>query len=482
MKKSTINKFYAFIILCHSSFLATAEEVDNSSQASSTGWLYSTTVSTDDIEHGFSRTLGDPGTQAWIAYRGQSGWYGGLRAKTIDFVAIGQPDRDLFVSMRAFGGYEWIFNDQWRARVSGHYINFPGANLSSNSYEEVFLELDYKDIINLRLDYGHDRYTLSENSLVYEARGSYPLGRGYAINGLIGHHDAKDLLGDSYDYYSIGVSKRFGFFEIDLSYHETSGDGDDLFESISMTNNLGLQDLTDPGIVLSFTAHSNVYDRTEWERWSGYQGFSAGVDIVSNYVSKGVSQTEDNFAIQPSIDYAWNNGVYVGLWASNADYVPRGDANDGADFEIDYYLGYSFSPTEKTSLDISYVFYDYPGIEESIEDDYDYAEWVIGGNYDRYGLQVGYSTDQVASGETGIWYKGSADFDLFDKLSVNIEAGHYDRSNFGNSYNWWGVDFNYDLGDFSLGLIATQTSDGAKLDNTAGQADNHVIFRLSYSL
>ncbi|WP_395375812.1 TorF family putative porin [Marinicella sp. W31] len=471
-----------FLLSCTQQLFAQDSTLQTDLTNGTEGWRYSATVSTDDIEHGFSRTLGDPGTQAWIAYRAESGWFTGMRAKTIDFVAIGLPDRDLFISLRGFLGYEWELTESWKTRFSGHLLHFPGANLEDQSYEEVFAEVFYKDLFKFKVDYGIDRYTLTEDSIAYEVSGRYPLTRGYALEGMFGYHDADDLLGDAYSYYSVGINKRFGNFEIGLNYHETSSSGDDLFESISNATGLGLSDLTDPGFVLSFTSHSDIFNQEEWERWPGYKGFSAGVDIVSNYVSKGVSQTEDNPAIQPSIDYAWDNGIYVGLWASNVDYVPRGEPNDGADFEIDYYLGYGWNVLENVSLDISYTFYDYPGIEESIEDDFDYGEWIFGASYNRWGLQVGYSNDQVASGETGTWYKGSADFDLFENLSLNVEAGHYDRSNFGNSYNWWGVDFTYDLGDFSVGLMATQTSSGADLDNTDGQADDHVVFRISYDL
>ena len=445
-------------------------------------WRVSGTLSTDDVEHGFSRTLGDPGAQAWIAYRDPSGWYGGFRAKTIDFVSLGLPDRDLFVSLRGFAGYEWQLADPWRVRFSGHILHFPGANLDDKTYEELFAEVFYGEWLNFRIDYGHDRYTLPEDSVVYEVNGRYPVGQGYAIEAQYGFHDADDLLGDSYSYYSLGASKRFGPFDIALKYHETSSGGDRLFEAISDGAGLGLQDITDAGLVLSFQARSDVFNESEWERWEGYQGFSSSVDIVSNYVSKGVSQTEDNPAVQLSVDYGWENGVYTGVWVSNVDYVPSGQPNDGADFEVDIYLGYSWEPWEGVGLDVSYVYYDYPGIEESIEDDFDYGEWLIGASYDRWGLQIGYSSDQVASGEDGTWYKATGDFDLVENLSLAVEAGHFDRSSFGNSYNWWGVGIAYDIGQFSLGLQATQTSSAAKRDNPDGQADDHLIFSLSYAL
>lgn len=446
-------------------------------------WHLSGTLSSDDIEHGFSRTLGDPGAQTSILYQDPSGWFGGMRAKTIDFVANGLADRDLFVSLRGFYGYQWTFVEPLHLRLSAHELYFPGAKANRNSYEELHAELSYRDLLNFKVDYGHNRYTLSEDSIVYELTGRYPLGRGYVLDGSFGFHDAKDLLGNSYSYYAAGASKRFGPYEISLMYHATSSHGDNVFDSIGLATGLDLSDVTDPGMVLSFTASSDIFEQSEWERWDGFHGFSSSVDLVSNYVSKGVSQTEDNPAVQLSVDYDFKNGWYTGVWVSNVDYVPRGKALDGADFEVDLYAGYGFKPLADLALDLYYTRYEYPGIEQAIEPDFDYGEWILGAKIkDHWGLNVGYSNNQVASGEQGIWYKGTADFELDHNLSLDFQVGHFDKSRFARSYNWWGAKLAYDVGDFSVGVAATQTSSAAKRDNTDGQADNKVIFSLSYAL
>ena len=444
-------------------------------------WKLSAKVSSDDVEHGFSRTLGDPGAQASIAYHHLSGWFGGVQAKTIDFVATGLPNSDLSISLRGSAGYEWQITDLWKAKFSGHYINFAGSTASTTSYEELYAEVFYDDYLSLKIDYGHNRYTLKENSIVYELGGKYPLGRGYTLDGMFGYHDADDLLGDSYSYYSLGVNKRFDHFDISLKYHDTSSRGEELFDATGAANGLNLSDVTDTGFVLSFSASSDVFDQTDWELWEGFKGFSSSVDIVSDYVSKGVSQTENNPAVQMSVDYGWDIGIYTGVWVSNTDYIHNGQPNDGVNFEVDYYLGYSFEPLKDFALDISYVYYYYPGIEAAIKDDLDYGEFILGASYGRWGTKIGYSNNQVASNETGIWYTGTADFDLVEKLSLNVEVGHYDRSNFGHSYNWWSAGLSYDLGHVSLGLTATQTSSGAKLDNTDGQADDNLIANISFA-
>ncbi len=66
---------------------------------------------------------------------------------------------------------------------------------------------------------------------------------------------------------------------------------------------------------------------------------SGSVALTSNYISKGMTQTDDKAALIGELiaDY---NGFFAGIWASNVDYVGA-----DADIEIDYYAGY------KTSID-----------------------------------------------------------------------------------------------------------------------------------
>ena len=53
-----------------------------------------------------------------------------------------------------------------------------------------------------------------------------------------------------------------------------------------------------------------------------------------------------------------------------------------------------------------------------------------------------------------------------------MEVGHYNRSAFGNSYNWWSSSLAYDLGKFTISLTDTQTNSAIERDNSVGQADD----------
>ena len=53
--------------------------------------------------------------------------------------------------------------------------------------------------------------------------------------------------------------------------------------------------------------------------------FTGNVGFVSDYVFRGISQTQNHPAIQGGFDYNHASGFYVGTWASNVGWVTRSD-------------------------------------------------------------------------------------------------------------------------------------------------------------
>lgn len=103
---------------------------------------------------------------------------------------------------------------------------------------------------------------------------------------------------------------------------------------------------------------------------------SYGVDITSNYISKGSTQTQDRPAIQPYIELSYGL-FYAGLWASNVRF-------DGvSDIEYDVYAG--ITPTwGQVAFDIGFAQYLYR------DDSADYGE--------AYVKTVWAATDRVSLG------------------------------------------------------------------------------------
>ena len=70
---------------------------------------------------------------------------------------------------------------------------------------------------------------------------------------------------------------------------------------------------------------------------ASFADWSANISAVSDYTFNGVSQTQNDPALQGGVDKAFDNGTYAGTWASNVDF--GGDTN----LEWDFYVGLTWS-------------------------------------------------------------------------------------------------------------------------------------------
>lgn len=117
---------------------------------------------------------------------------------------------------------------------------------------------------------------------------------------------------------------------------------------------------------------------------------SVTVTLASDYLFNGVSQTDENPALQASLDWAGDNGVYAGVWASNVDF------GEGTDVEFDGYIGYFTALTEKVNLDVGIAQYSYHG--QSNSENFNYPEAWIKFNSGNTHLNYWYSWDYFGTG------------------------------------------------------------------------------------
>ncbi len=99
--------------------------------------------------------------------------------------------------------------------------------------------------------------------------------------------------------------------------------------------------------------------------------FTGNVGLFSQYIFRGLTQTNRQPALQGGFDYAHESGIYVGTWASNISWLKEngstaaataGQYKDGGSLEMDIYGGYksSFGKSDFT-YDIGLLYYWYPG-------------------------------------------------------------------------------------------------------------------------
>jgi len=91
---------------------------------------------------------------------------------------------------------------------------------------------------------------------------------------------------------------------------------------------------------------------------------SANVGLYSQYIFRGLSQTNGDPAIQGGLDYSHSSGFYAGTWASNISWLSDGTASPytSSSLEWDFYGGFrnTFGKSD-FGYDVGLLYYYYPG-------------------------------------------------------------------------------------------------------------------------
>ncbi|MEO0785272.1 MAG: TorF family putative porin [Pseudomonadota bacterium] len=90
--------------------------------------------------------------------------------------------------------------------------------------------------------------------------------------------------------------------------------------------------------------------------------FSGSVTLTSDYVFRGISQTDGAPTVQGSFDYA-TDSFYVGTWASGVDF------GDGTSTELNFYGGWTPSYGQ-FDFDIGALYYVYPDAPDDPEQNF----------------------------------------------------------------------------------------------------------------
>jgi uncharacterized protein (TIGR02001 family) len=137
---------------------------------------------------------------------------------------------------------------------------------------------------------------------------------------------------------------------------------------------------------------------------SGPITISGNITAVTDYRFRGVSLSDNNVAIQPSLTVSHESGFYAGVWGSNLE-----DTLTYGEVEVDLYAGYATDIAEGTSIDVGLTYYVYPDGKSAFGPS-DYFE-AIGKLSHTIGPvkltgTVGYSWDQAALGSDDNLYLG----------------------------------------------------------------------------
>ena len=196
--------------------------------------------------------------------------------------------------------------------------------------------------------------------------------------------------------------------------------------------------------------------------------FSANVALTSEYIFRGISQTDGSPAIQGGFDYTAtfveqagpfkDFGAYIGVWGSNVRFT---DAN----VEIDSYAGLT-ADLSGVGLDLGVIWYAYPGAASDL--DYDFFEAKFAASYEFFKLftataGVNYSPDYFGASGTA-WYPAlDVEVPIGKYLSLSAHVGYQDIDDnaafgtddyidygLGATVNLWGFDITLAWSDTDL--------------------------------
>lgn len=185
---------------------------------------------------------------------------------------------------------------------------------------------------------------------------------------------------------------------------------------------------------------------------------SGSVAIVSDYLFRGVTQTNEKPALQGGVTWTHDSGFYVGTWGSSISWLSDADPDISSQVELDVFLGYGgkFGDSE-VGYDVGLNYYAYPGSFPAGFNKADTVELYFGVSWKFLSAKYWYATTDLfgiddSSGSTNLDLSASREFSpgwtgtaAFGKQWISGSSGADD-------YTFWkvGVDKSFGNG-FAIG-------------------------------
>lgn len=201
--------------------------------------------------------------------------------------------------------------------------------------------------------------------------------------------------------------------------------------------------------------------------------------LFSQYIFRGLTQTNRGPAAQGGFDFTHESGLYAGTWLSNISWLTDSPAATGyksSSLEWDFYGGYrgTFGKSD-FGYDVGLLQYYYPGSHDTtlfpgtVKADTLEAYGLVSWKWlsAKYSYSLGNKTFGVANSRGTSYIDISANYPLTDKLSLQAHYGKqkFEGNNAGVSNDSVATYDDYKLGlsytlpkDFTVGGYYTSTS------------------------
>ncbi|HQQ62738.1 MAG TPA: TorF family putative porin [Pseudomonadales bacterium] len=220
------------------------------------------------------------------------------------------------------------------------------------------------------------------------------------------------------------------------------------------------------------------------------QGFdvSANVGVVSDYVFRGLSQSNGNTAIQGGIDVKHASGVYAGTWLSS---LSGNSSAAVGNAEQDLYVGYGYKLNDDVSFDLRVTQFDYINASTA-----NYYETHASATFYNITLGTDYSNNIQGTGDNSakvtdnnaIHYYGSYTYTFPMEIVGTATIGHVDLHDKNilltaeDSYNYWNLGVSKKLVGINWGVSYNNNNISIKECGGSNMCDSTWVFSANKSL
>ncbi len=224
--------------------------------------------------------------------------------------------------------------------------------------------------------------------------------------------------------------------------------------------------------------------QAQTDQRASFGSFGGSVTIASDYMFRGISNSNEEPQIQGDINWSHNSGFYAGVWATNTDFGGPGNS-----MELDPYIGFANSIGDTgLSYDVGYWIYTYPGSES----DFDYSELYAIGTWTSGDLSVSpsiwyapnYFGEDFLDDVEGLAYDLTLSHAFAENLNASVRLGKqtFHGGGAGLDYLYYDLGVSKTLGDFSLGLRWHDTEDAkAALIGDTDLAEGRLVVNVTRS-
>lgn len=213
---------------------------------------------------------------------------------------------------------------------------------------------------------------------------------------------------------------------------------------------------------------------------------SGNVALTTDYVWRGISQSNEEAAIQGGFDFEHKKGFYAGIWGSNVNFLD----GDQAQVEIDLYGGFKFK-IGNFELDAGVIHYDYPGALGTLM--YDFEEVYIGASFatkkaGTFSAKYSNAPDYFGTKDSANYLEFGYEYGFKNGFTVSAHVGKSDGDAFETAgapdtdYTDTKIAVSKDFAGFGFELAATDTNYSKAECGGSKICDSRIVLTVSKSL